>query len=92
MGKKIFKCDEIKEFFYRLIGEYWLDDDTYVLVLADMVDEDGDVYNIDVEWHNDEQRVTYTKVYEFETMDGTDCVSDCFKKVIEEYLMKQVNK
>ena len=92
MAKKvIFTSKTIAEIFYEVIGEYWLDDDTYVIIFQDMVDVDGDTFHIEVEYHKDERgRITYTRVYEHEVVDGTAFVSPCFKKQIEEYILRQV--
>lgn len=91
MGKKmIFTSNAMPEIFYRVMGEGWLDDDTYVIVFQDMVDVDGDTFHMEVEYHKDEERITYTRVYDYENVDGTLFISSCFKKQIDEYILKQV--
>jgi hypothetical protein len=91
MAKKvIFTSKTIAEIFYEIVGEYWLDDDTYVIIFQDMVDVDGDTFHLEAEYHKDESRITYTRVYEYENVDGTAFVSPCFKKQIEEYILRQV--
>ena len=91
MAKKvIFTSKTIAEIFYEIVGEFWLDNDTYVINFQDMVDVDGDTFYLEVEYHKDESRITYTRVYEHEVVDGTAFVSPCFKKQIEEYILRQV--
>ena len=90
MAKKvIFTSKTIAEIFYEVIGEYWLDDDTYVIIFQDMVDVDGDTFHLEVEYHADEERVTYTRVYEYENVEASAFVSPCFKKPIEEYILQK---
>jgi len=91
MAKKvIFTSKTIAEIFYEIVGEFWLDNNTYVINFQDMVDVDGDTFYLEVEYHKDESRITYTRVYEHEVVDGTAFVSPCFKKQIEEYILRQV--
>ena len=92
MAKKvIFTSKTIAEIFYEIVGEFWLDNNTYVINFQDMVDVDGDTFYLEVEYHKDERgRITYTRVYEHEVVDGTAFVSPCFKKQIEEYILRQV--
>lgn len=88
--KKIFTSNAMPEIFYQVMGEGWLDDDTYVIVFQDMVDVDGDIFHMEVEYHKDEERITYTRVYDYENVDGTLFISPCFKKQIDEYILQQV--
>lgn len=90
MAKKVFKSNSIKDVVYEVANEYWLNNKTYVILFQDMVDGDGDTFHLEAEYHKDEERVTYTRVYEHELVDGTAFVSPCFKKQIEEYILKQV--
>ena len=91
MAKKvIFTSKTIAEIFYEIVGEKWMDKDTYLIVFQTMTDKDGDDFHIEVEYHKDESRITYTRVYEHEVVDGTAFVSPCFKKQIEEYILRQV--
>ena len=92
MAKKvIFTSKTIAEIFYEIVGEKWMDKDTYLIVFQTMTDKDGDDFHIEVEYHKDERgRITYTRVYEHEVVDGTAFVSPCFKKQIEEYILRQV--
>lgn len=90
MDKVIFKSERIPRVTYVVIGEYWLDDDTYVIIFDDMVDGDGDVFHLETEWHEDEKRITWTRVYEHETLSGEELVSPIFKKMISEYLKKKI--
>lgn len=87
--KKIFTSNAMPEIFYQVMEEGWLDDDTYVIVFQDMVDVDGDTFHMEVEYHKDEERITYTRVYDYENVDGTLFISPCFKKQIDEYILKQ---
>jgi len=89
MNKK-FTSKKIPEVIYEIVGEYWLDDSTYVIIFKDMVDADGDTYHLEVEYHKDEKRVTYTRVYDYENVEASQFVSPCFKKQIEEYALQQV--
>lgn len=90
MVKKKFINKNIPEVSYEIVGEGWLDKDTYVIVFAEMTDVDGDVYHLEVEYHKDEKRITYTRVYDYENVEASMFVSPCFKKQIEEYVLQQV--
>ena len=89
MAKK-FVNKNIPEVSYEIVGEGWLDKNTYVIVFAEMTDVDGDVYHLEVEYHKDEEKVTYTRVYDYENVEASMFVSPCFKKQIEEYVLQQV--
>lgn len=89
MAKK-FVNKNIPEVSYEIVGEEWLDEDTYVIVFQDMIDADGDTFHLEVEYHKDEERVTYTRVYDYENVEASKFVSPCFKKQIEEYILQQV--
>lgn len=89
MAKK-FVNKNIPEIVYEVVGEGWLDKNTYVIVFAEMTDVDGDVYHLEVEYHKDEEKVTYTRVYDYENVEASQFVSPCFKKQIEEYVLQQV--
>ena len=90
MVMKVFKSKTIKDIVYKVANEYWLDGNTYVILFQEMVDDDGDTFYLETEYHKDEERVTYTRVYKNELVDGAAFVSPCFKKQIEEYILKQV--
>ena len=85
--KKVFTSTKMADIFYEVQDEYWLDDDTYVIIFQDMVDVDGDTFHLEVEYHSDEERVTYTRVYEYENVEASAFVSPCFKKQIEDYIL-----
>ena len=87
MSKK-FTSNSIKEIFYEIVGEEWIDEDTYVIIFQSMTDSDDDTYHLEVEYHKDENRVTYTRVYDYENVHGM-LPSPCFQKQIEEYLLKK---
>lgn len=89
MAKK-FVNKNIPEVVYEIVGEGWLDKNTYVIVFAEMTDVDGDTYHLEVEYHKDEKRITYTRVYDYENVEASMFVSPCFKKQIEEYVLQQV--
>ena len=89
MNKK-FTSKNIPEIIYEVVGENWLDKDTYVVVFKEMKDVDGDTYHLEVEYHKDEKRITYTRVYDYENVEASMFVSPCFKKQIEEYVLQQV--
>ena len=86
-SKKVFK-GKFFDMVYEVVGEGWVDDDTYVVAFQDMKDSDGDVYHIEAEWHDDEKRVTFVRVYEHETMEGH--LYSSLKRDIEGYILKQV--
>lgn len=87
--KKVFKSKFFLDLFYEVINEFWLDEDTYVIIFQDMTDSDGDTYHLEVEYHKDEERITYTRVYENENVHDM-VPSYVFKKQIEEYILQQV--
>lgn len=89
MAKK-FVSKNIPEVSYEVLDEYWSDDDTYVIIFQDMTDVDGDTYHLEVEYHKDEDKITYTRVYDYENVEASKFVSPCFKKQIEEYTLQQV--
>ena len=89
MSKK-FTSTKISEIVYEVVGGGWLDKDTYVVVFKEMKDVDGDTYHLEVEYHKDEKRITYTRVYDYENVEASMFVSPCFKKQIEEYVLQQV--
>lgn len=89
MAKK-FVNKNIPEVVYEVVGGGWLDKDTYVIAFKEMKDVDGDVYHLEVEYHKDEKRITYTRVYDYENVEASMFVSPCFKKQIEEYVLQQV--
>ena len=89
MSKK-FTSTKFSGIVYEILGEEWLDEDTYVIVFDQMTDADGDTYHLEVEYHKDEKRITYTRVYDYENVEASMLVSPCFKKQIEEYVLQQV--
>lgn len=88
--KKKFTSKFFLDTFYEVMDEYWLDEDTYVIIFQDMEDKDGDIFHLEVEYHKDEERITYTRVYEFENVEASRFVSHVFKKQIDEYILQQV--
>ena len=88
MAKK-FTSTKIPEISYEVLDEYWSDDDTYVIIFQDMIDADGDTYHLEVEYHKDEERITYTRVYEYENVHDMP-IAHVFKKQIDEYILQQV--
>ena len=90
MAKKRFTSKNIQEVSYEIVGEEWIDVDTYVIVFNEMTDVDGDTYHLEVEYHADEERVTYTRVYDHENVEASQLVSPCFLKQIKEYILQQV--
>lgn len=87
--KKVFKSKFFLDLFYEVMDEYWLDEDTYVIIFQDMTDSNGDTYHLEVEYHKDEEEITYTRVYEFENVHDM-LPSHVFKKQIDEYILKKV--
>ena len=92
MAKKKFTSKSIPDVFYEVLGEEWMDEDTYLIVFQEMTDADGDVYHLEVEYHKDENEIFFVRVYEYDTLSGREYVSPCFVKQIEEYILKQVGK
>lgn len=90
MAKKKFTNKNYPEIVYEVVDESWLDYETYVIVFNEMTDVDSDVYHLEVEYHTDEEKVTYTRVYDHENIEASMFVSPCFKKQIEEYILQQV--
>ena len=90
MAKKKFINKNIPEIVYEVVDEGWIDEDTYVIVFAEMTDVDGDVYHLEVEFHKDKNRVTYTRVYDYENVEASCFVTPCFKRQMEEYILQQV--
>ena len=90
MAKKKFTNKNYPEIVYEVVGEGWIDDETYVIVFNEMTDVDGDVFHLEVEFHKDENRVTYTRVYDYENVEASCFVTPCFKRQMEEYILKQV--
>ena len=90
MAIKKFTNKNIPEVVYEILGEGWLDKDTYNVDFDNMIDADGDTYYLEVEYHKDEKRITYTRVYDCENVEASNLVSPCFKKQIEEYVLQQV--
>lgn len=90
MAKKKFTSKNYPEIVYEVVYEGWIDDETYGIVFNEMTDVDGDVYHLEVEFHKDDNRVTYTRVYAYENVDASLFVSNVFKKQIYEYILQQV--
>lgn len=89
MAKKIVSKN-ILEVSYEIVGEGWLDKDTYFIDFDQMTDADGDTYHLKVEYHKNEEDITYTRVYDYMNVEASKFVSPCFKKQIEEYVLQQV--
>ena len=87
---KKFTSNLIKDICYVLVGEGWMDKNTYVMVFSETIDADGDSFHVEVEYHKDEDEIIYTRVYDDETMDASDFISPCFKNQFEEYILRQV--
>lgn len=90
MDKKIFTSKKCPEVVYEVEMESWIDKDTFVIVFKNMTDIDGEIYHLEVEYHKDEDKITYTRVYKYENVDASQFVSPCFKKQFEEYVLQQV--
>lgn len=76
----------------KIQEEYWLDADTYVIVFKEEIDNDGDKYHLEVEYHNDEGIFTYTNVYEYENVDAKESLDCGFMEEIENYISEKVLK
>jgi hypothetical protein len=91
MAHKKFTSKSIPEIVYEVQDEYWLGDDTYVIIFQDMDDADGGTFRLEVEYHKDEERITYTRVYDYKNVEASKLVSPCFKKQIEEYILQKAS-
>ena len=91
MAKKIFTSNMIPELVYEVDGEDWLDGKTYVVCFQEMKDGNGDIYHLEVEYHKDENKFTYTRVYAYENLYNAP-ISVAFKNQFEEYIMQQVGE
>lgn len=87
--KKVFTSKSMPAIFYEVQDEYWLGKNTYVIIFQDMRDFDGDTFHLEVEYHVDEERVTYTRVYKYENVQASAFVCPCFKKQMEEYILQK---
>lgn len=92
MAKKVFTSNFVSYVKYELQEEKWLDKDTYLLVFQDMTDKDGETCHLEVEYHVDEDKFTYTRVYADENVDAIYFVSATFKNQFMEYVLKQIGK
>ena len=92
MKGKQFKGKFFTEIIYEVIDERWIDDDTYVVVFNDMEDKDGDTYHLEVEYHADEDRLTFVRVYEHEVVKAENLITYSIKRDIEEYVLGKVGK
>ena len=90
MAKKKFTNKNYPEIVYEVVYEGWINDETYVIIFNEMTDVDGDVYHLEVEFHKDDNSVTYTRVYDYKNVDASLFVSNVFKKQIYEYILQQV--
>ena len=60
--------DIIKTFNDRHPNFYWLDKDTFCLYFDGGIDEYRDEYSYLVEYHKDEDRFVFVKLYEYDNM------------------------
>lgn len=90
MAKKVFKSNSIKDVAYEVVGEKWMDRNTYLVVFQDMTDVGVGTFHLEAEYHKDEDKIFFVRCYEEEVIDASDFISPCFKKQIEEYILKQV--
>lgn len=86
MANKKFE-NKVLHLTYEVIDEKWLDKDTYVLVFQDMKDN-NDTFHLEVEYHKDESKITWSRVYEHETIDEPILQIGCQKEV-EKYLLQR---
>jgi len=85
-----FTSNFIHEVFYEIVGERWMDKDTYLVVFQTMTDADGEDFHMEAEYHKDENKIFYSRCYDDEVINGNDFISPCFKKQIEEYILRKV--
>jgi len=90
MANKKFTSNKVPEVFYEVVGEKWMDKNTYLVVFQTMTDEYGEHFHLEAEYHKDDCKIYYSRCYEYEVSDGRKFVSQCFKKQIEEYILQQV--
>lgn len=90
MANKKFTSKSTPDVFYEVVGEGWMDKNTYLIVFQEMTDADGDVYHLEVEYHKDENEIFFVRVYEYDTLIGREYVSSSFVRQIEEYILRQV--
>lgn len=90
MVGKQFISSSIRDIFYQIVGEGWIDNSTFVVAFQNMIDRDGDTFHIETEYHKDTDEITFTRVYDDETLDGSAFVSPCFKRQIEEYIFSEI--
>lgn len=90
MEKVKFVSMSIPEVFYEVVGEKWMDKNTYLVVFQTMTDVDGDDFHMEAEYHKDENKIYYSRCYEHDVLDGSQYISPIFKKQIEEYILKKV--
>lgn len=93
MAKKKRFCSKFfKGLFYEVISEGWLDNTTYVVIFQEMKDIDGDSYHIEAEYHKDEKRVTFVRVYDYEVLDAECYILPILKNQIEAYVLTKVGE
>jgi hypothetical protein len=89
MNKK-FTSKFFLDTFYEIVGEKWMDNNTYLVVFQTMSDKDDNDFHIEAEYHKDDDMIYYSRCYKDEVVDGSAFVSHCFKKQIEEYILQKV--
>lgn len=68
---------------------YWLDSETFLYQFGYFVDNEGDEYHIEVEFHKDDSTWHFIKVYEDDNMSITDnCMSHDEKESIKKDMVK----
>ena len=90
MANKKFTNKDVPEVVYEIVGEGWMDKDTYIVVFKTMTDVDGDDFHVEAEYHKDENKISYLRCYDDEVIDEVSYVSPCFKRQIDEYIMRKV--
>ena len=53
---------------YTIVCEDWIDDDTFVILTKDVKGETGNKHHLEVNWHVNENKVTFADVYENEIL------------------------
>ena len=71
---------------FKNLSTYWLDENTFCFTFNGTVDEDGDEYSILCEYHIDEDKYVFVRIYEYDTTD-TD-----FTNEQKEYIKSQIKQ
>ena len=71
------------------LGAYWFDKDTFCFTFDGGIDEEGDKYSIICEYHADEDKYIFERLYEYDVTD-TD-FTDEQKEYIKQQMIGYMN-